>query len=90
MTHPESSAASNRVGFYAALFTTIITLVTFGFAIVAIPVSGANCLEGCIDYPYLDTLSQFPKDYRWMPLAMLLVLSYLILMVAIQAYASPA
>lgn len=90
MTHPESSAASNRVGFYAALFTTIITLVTFGFAIVAIPISGANCLEGCIDYPYLDTLSQFPKDYRWMPLAMLLVLSYLILMVAIQAYASPA
>ena len=47
--------------------------ITYIAAIIAIPISGANCMEGCIDYPYLDTVAQFPKDYRWMPLAMLLV-----------------
>ena len=79
---------SSQVGFYTAIFTVLITLVTFGFAIIAIPISGANCMEGCIQYPYLDTVAQFPKDYRWMPLAMLMVLSYLVLMICIHAYAS--
>jgi hypothetical protein len=77
-----------RVGFYAALVTTVITLVTFGFAINAVPTSGANCLADCFDYPYLDTISQFPKDYIWMPLAILMILAYLVLMVSIQSYAS--
>lgn len=89
MANSEISKTSSQVGFYTALFMPIITLITFGFAIVAVPISGANCLEGCIDYPYLDTLGQFPRDYRWMPLAIILVLSYLVLMVAIHAYASP-
>ncbi len=79
---------SHSVGFYTAIFTVIMTLVTFGFAITAIPISGANCGELCIEYPYLNTLSQFPKDYLWMPLAIILTLTYLILMVAIHAYAS--
>jgi len=79
---------SSTVGFYTAIFTVIITLVTFGFAIVAVPISGANCVEGCIQYPYLETVAQFPKDYRWMPLAMVLVLSYLVLIVCIHTYAS--
>ena len=90
VTRPAYSIrTTSQVGFYTGLFTALITLVTFGFAIIAIPISGANCMEGCIDYPYLDTVAQFPKDYRWMPLAMLLVLSYLVLMVCIHAYASP-
>lgn len=79
---------SNSVGFYAAIFTVIMTVVTFGFAITAIPISGANCGDLCIEYPYLNTLSQFPKDYLWMPLAIILTLSYLVLMVAIHVYAS--
>ncbi len=79
---------SHSVGFYTAIFTVIMTLVTFGFAITAIPISGANCGELCIEYPYLNTLSQFPKDYLWMPLAIILTLTYLVLMVAIHAYAS--
>jgi len=82
-----AGTASSQVGFYTAIFTTVITLVTFGFAIIAIPISGANCLEGCIKYPYLDTVAQFPKDYRWMPLAIIMTLSYLVLMVCIHAYA---
>ena len=79
---------SHSVGFYTAIFTVIMTVITFGFAITAIPISGANCGELCIEYPYLNTLSQFPKDYRWMPFAIILTLSYLVLMVSIHAYAS--
>ena len=79
---------SHLVGFYTAIFTVIMTVVTFGFAITAIPISGANCGDFCIEYPYLNTLSQFPKDYLWMPLAIILTLSYLVLMVSIHVYAS--
>ncbi len=85
----ETMKSANQVGFYASLTVVILTLVTFGFAIVAVPISGANCLEGCIEYPYLDTVAQFPKDYRWMPLAGLLMLAYVIWTVAIQATAAP-
>lgn len=79
---------TNRVGLYSAVFTAIITIVTFGFAITAIPISGANCREGCIEYPYLNTVSQFPKDYLWMVPAILLMLSYVIWMVSIHFYAA--
>lgn len=80
-TNPERPAL--WVGFYSSVLLAVITLITFGFAIVAVPISGANCLEGCIDYPYLDTLSQFPKDYRWMVPAILLMLVYGIVMASI-------
>jgi hypothetical protein len=83
----EATLAIYTVGFYAAVLTTIITLITFGLAITAIPISGANCREGCITYPYLDTVSQFPRDYQWMLPAIGLVLVYVVLMVAIFAFA---
>jgi hypothetical protein len=83
-----STSTSNRFGYYSAILTTVITVVTFGFAIIAIPISGANCPENCAEYPYLDTVSQFPRDFLWMPLAIGLVLAYVTLMVSIHAYAS--
>ena len=71
--YSESSGlpASNsyRFGYYSAILTTIITIVTFGFAMAAIPISGANCPGDCVEYPYLDTLAQFPRDFLWMPFA---------------------
>jgi hypothetical protein len=93
MLHKDESAersaspVSNAVGFYAAITTAIITLVTFAFAITAIPISGANCVEGCIEYPYLDAVAQFPKDYRWMLPAIGMVLVYVVFIAAIHAYA---
>ncbi len=84
----ETMKSANQVGFYSSLAVVVLTLITFGFAIVAVPISGANCLEGCIDYPYLDTVAQFPKDYRWMPLAGLLILAYVIWTVAIHSTAA--
>jgi len=80
---------TSRVGLVSAILTALLTVITFGFAITAIPISGANCLEGCIDYPYLDTVAQFPKDYRWMPLASLLMLAYVVWTVSIHANAAP-
>lgn len=91
--HPTTGAESSQrisyqVGLYSSVFTALMTVLTFGFAITAIPISGANCREGCIEYPYLDTVSQFPRDYRWMVPAIILMLVYVIWMAAIHAYAA--
>jgi hypothetical protein len=82
------ASTSNRFGYYSAILTTVITVVTFGLAMIAIPISGANCPGNCVEYPYLDTVSQFPRDFLWMPLAIVLVLVYVALMVSIHSYAS--
>jgi len=82
-----SVRAANQVGFYSAILTVVLTLVTFGFAMTAIPISGANCPENCAEYPYLDTVAQYPKDFLWMPLAILMILVYVTLMVSIHAVA---
>ena len=76
--HQPDDRLANRVGFYAALFMALITLLTFGFAMTAIPIAGANCPADCIDYPYLETIARYPKDYLWRFPALLLVLSYLV------------
>ncbi len=83
-----ASTTANRVGFYSALLAALITIVTFGLAIIAIPKSGANCLEGCLSYPYLDSLAQFPHDYLWMPPAVVMILVYVVLMAAIHSLAA--
>lgn len=83
-----STTTSNRVGLYSAILTAVITVGTFALAITAIPNSGAGCREDCFEYPYVNTLSQFPQDYLWMPPAMLLIVVYVILMVSIHAYAA--
>jgi hypothetical protein len=82
------TATSNRVGLYSAILTALTTLVTFSLAIIAIPNSGAGCREECVEYPYVNTLSEFPRDYLWMLPAMLLVVFYVILVVSIHAYAA--
>jgi hypothetical protein len=84
-----TTSAANRVGIYSSILTVVMTLVTFGLAITAVPNSGAGCLENCFEYPYLDTLSEFPGDYLWMLPAMILVVVYVVLVVSIHAYASP-
>lgn len=73
----------DRIGAAAAFFTAAAGVITFGFALTAVPISGANCPGNCIDYPYLGTAAQFPKDFIWMPLAILFLLGYLVLSSAI-------
>lgn len=84
-----SAIAANRVGLYSSVLTVVTTVVTFGLAITAVPNSGAGCREGCFEYPYLRTLSEFPGDYLWMPPAMVLVLIYVVLVASIHVHASP-
>jgi hypothetical protein len=78
-----------RIGWCAASLTAVLTVVTFGFAITALPNAGAGCTMGCFEYPYLDTLAEFPRDYLWMPLATVLVLVYVVFVASIHAYAVP-
>jgi hypothetical protein len=78
---------ANFVGFYSAIILTIVTIITFGFALIAVPISGANAPGGGLPYPYLDTLKQFPKDYLWMYGAIILILTYIVLMTALHSKA---
>src|SRR5215212_8451438 len=83
-----STTPPYHVGLYSAILTVLITILTFSLAITAIPNSGAGCTEDCVEYPYLDTLSEFPRDYVWMLPAMLLVVVYVALVVSIHTYAA--
>jgi hypothetical protein len=78
---------SPRFSYFIAIFTAIIAIVTFGFAMIAVPISGSNCMVNCSTYPYLETASRFPRDFLWMPFAIILVIAYVILMVVIHDYA---
>jgi hypothetical protein len=84
-----STKTASRVGLYSAILTAVVTVVTFSLAITAVPNAGAGCRVDCVEYPYLDTLSEFPGDYLWMPPAMILVVLYVILVAAIHARATP-
>ena len=84
-----STGTANRVGLYSAILTSVTTVVTFGLAITAVPNAGAGCRVDCVEYPYLDTLSEFPGDYLWMPPAMILLVLYVILVSSIHSHASP-
>lgn len=66
-----------------SIVTVVMTIVTFAFAMTAVPISGAFCPDGCVEYPYLDVLKQYPKDFIWMYVAVLLSLSYLVFVVCI-------
>lgn len=79
----------SKLGFYSSVSTVVLTLITFGIAILTPPLSGPYCqASSCFAYPYLDIASRFPRDYYWMYPAMLLMISYLVLMVCIHRWAS--
>ena len=85
----QSTPTANRVGLYSSILTAATTAVTFGLAITAVPNAGSGCRVDCVEYPYLDTLSEFPGDYLWMPPAMILVVLYVVLVASIHARATP-
>jgi len=76
-----------KVGFYAAILTTLLALITFGIAVMTPPLSGPYCTAGCFSYPFSDIASRFPRDYYWMYSAIVLSLAYYVLMVAIHYFA---
>ncbi|WP_162909471.1 hypothetical protein [Aggregatilinea lenta] len=78
---------ANRLGFYISILTAMIAVITLGIAVFTPPISGSYCRKDCIDYPYLDIVSRFPRDYIWMYSAIVLTLLFVALMVCIHEYA---
>jgi len=87
---PVNSITNNTylLGFYTAILTTLLTIVTFVIAIFTPPISGPFCVNSCINYPFANIVLRFPRDYLWMYTAILLILIYVVLMVCIHNYAS--
>ena len=73
----------NKPGFYSAIITAVLTTITFGIAICTPPISGPFCKGSCIEYPFINIISRFPRDYIWMYPAILLALVVVFLMVCI-------
>lgn len=68
----------SRMSMFSSFFLAGMTVITFCFAIIAVPISGANVPNGGIPYPYLDTFNQFPKDYIWQFIAIVQIIGYII------------
>jgi len=76
----------SRLAAYAALLTSVLTLVTFGIAIATPPLSGPWCTDSCFSYPYADIAERFPRDYYWMYAAMFQLMVYVVLLACIYDY----
>jgi len=70
-----------KVGFISSLLLTLLTVIGFGFAMIAIPPSGPYCPGNCMDYPYTDLLKYYPRDYLWMYIISFQLLVFLIFVV---------
>lgn len=76
-----------KTGFVAALSVSIITLIVFAFAMMAVPPAGPYCPGDCMSYPFGDLLDYFPRDYYWMYIAIVQLIAYLILTISIHVTA---
>jgi hypothetical protein len=74
-------------GFWAAVLTVVVTVA---FAVVGVatpPRSGPFCGTACVPYPYTDVAQFVPGDYLWLIPGLALVPIFVVLLVAIHAYA---
>ncbi len=72
-----------RFGFWVAIATSVITVVTFALALTALP--------DVVPYPFTDEVvaDQWPGDYVWMYPAMVLMLLVVALVAAVHELAPP-
>jgi hypothetical protein len=66
MEMKNNELTAGNIGVISSWSLAVLTIITFGLAMIAIPPSGPNCLSNCMDYPYADILTYFPRDYFWM------------------------
>ncbi|MBN2444112.1 MAG: hypothetical protein JXJ04_22300 [Spirochaetales bacterium] len=83
MNHKETNVITTegnvlKLAFLSSYGLSIITFITFVFAMIAVPISGAHAPDGGISYPYLDTIKQYPGDYIWQYVAMFMICLYVI------------
>ncbi len=71
-----------KFGLYSSLSLTILTIITFGFAMIAVPPVGPYCPGDCMSYPFSDILLYYPRDYYWMYFAIFQLFAYLIFIVS--------
>jgi len=76
------------MGFFSSISLVVITLITFGIAMTAVPKSGPFCTLNCIVYPYLDSLKFYPGDYYWMYLAIFQLVIWMIFMISLHFISS--
>lgn len=82
MTDPGKGIIA-RMGYFSSISLLIITLLTFGMAMTAIPKSGPFCIGDCISYPFTESLKFYPGDYYWMYLAILQLIIWIIYMISL-------
>ncbi|MBP7509003.1 MAG: hypothetical protein KA807_14415 [Prolixibacteraceae bacterium] len=70
-----------KFGLFSSLLLSILTLVTFGFAMIAIPPAGPYCPGNCMEYPFSDLLLYYPRDYYWMYLAIFQLFAFIVFIV---------
>lgn len=71
-----------KVGFVSSILLTVLTIFGFGLAMIAIPPSGPYCPENCMNYPYLDHLKHYPRDYLWMYIVSFQLIVFMIFVIA--------
>jgi len=78
-----------NISYFSSIFLAILTILTFGFAMTAIPPAGPYCPGNCMEYPFHDLLLYYPRDYYWMYLAIFQLFAFVIFTVA-NHFAAPA
>ena len=78
------AGATVRFGYWSALATAALTVVSFALAITAVP--------DRVPYPFTSHViaEQWPGDYLWMYPAMVLMVVFVALSAAIHGYAPPS
>jgi hypothetical protein len=74
---------SLKFGLFSSISLVILTIITFGFAMIAIPPAGPNCPGNCMEYPFRDLLTYYPRDYFWMYLTVFQIFAFLIFVISI-------
>ncbi|HLO91114.1 MAG TPA: hypothetical protein VK172_08120 [Lentimicrobium sp.] len=69
-----------KFGVYSSFILSILTLLTFGFAMTAVPPAGPYCAENCMEYPFSELLKYYPRDYYWIYLSVFQLFSFVIFM----------
>jgi hypothetical protein len=80
----ETARTTFRTGYWSALATTALTVLSFGLALTAVP--------DRVPYPFTSHViaEAWPGDYLWMYPAMVLMVVFVALVAAVHACAPPA
>jgi len=67
-----------KIGLYSTLSLVVLTIITWGFGMIAVPPAGPYCPGDCMSYPFPDILMYYPRDYYWMYVSIFQLFAYLI------------